>query len=137
MNRIFDIAGSALAAQTLRLNTIASNVANANTVAGSPDDVYRARSPIFTAVFEEAASKAGLDTAKVQVTGVVEHDKPAIAQYRPDHPLADENGNVYTPDIEVMSQYADMIAASRSYETNVEVIDTTRQLMLKTLQLGR
>ena len=73
----------------------------------------------------------------MRVSAVVEQDKPPIVQYRPDHPLADENGNVYMPDIEVMTQYADLLSASRSYETNVEVIDTTRQLMLKTLQMGR
>ena len=137
MNRIFDIANSALAAQTVRLNTIASNVANANTVAGSPEEVYRAKAPVFTAVLDQATSGAGVDTARVRVSGVVEQDKPPIVQFRPDHPLADENGNIYAPDIEVMAEYADLVAASRSYETNVEVIDTTRQLLLKTLQLGR
>jgi flagellar basal-body rod protein FlgC len=137
MNRIFGIASSALAAQTVRLNTIASNVANANTVAGSPEAVYRARSPVFSAVLERAASPEDVDTASVRVTGVYQHEKPPVIQYRPDHPLADENGNIFAPDIEVMTQYADLIAASRSYETNVEIIDTTRQLMLKTLQLGR
>ena len=134
MNRIFDIASSALAAQTIRLNTIASNVANANTVAGSPDEVYRPRAPIFQAVLDGARTEGA---AGVRVVDVVESDVPAVAHFRPDHPLADENGNVFAPDIEVMREYADLVSASRTYETNVEIIDTTRQLLLKTLQLGR
>ena len=137
MNRIFDIANSALAAQTIRLNTIASNLANANTEAGSPDAVYRAKSPVFRAVMERATAETGVETAGVRVVGVAEETKPPLVQYRPEHPLADANGNIYVPDIEIMSEYADLVAASRSYETNVEIIDTTRQLLLKTLQLGR
>lgn len=134
MNKIFEIAGSALAAQTVRLNTIASNVANANTVSGSPDEVYRPRAPVFQAVLVTAQEDGA---AGVRVARVAQSDAPAVAQFRPDHPLADENGNVYAPDIEVMREYADLVAASRTYETNVEILDTTRQLLMKTLQLGR
>jgi len=137
MNRVFDIAGSAMAAQSVRLNTVASNVANADTAAGAPGAGYRARSPVFAATLDAALAADESATPGVRVVDVVEQERPARIEHRPGHPLADADGNVYVPNIEVMEQLADLMSASRTYETNVEVLNTARQLLLRTLQIGR
>lgn len=143
LGKIFEISGSALSAQSTRLNTIASNLANADAVSGSPETVYRARHPVFAATLAQAAGAAGTPgggspaAAGVRVTGIVESQAPPIARHEPGHPLADENGYVYLPAINTVEQMADMISASRSYSSSVEVLSTTRDLMLRTLQLGR
>jgi flagellar basal-body rod protein FlgC len=136
LERIFDIAGSALSAGSVRLNTVSSNLANAETVSGSPETAYRARQPVFASVL--AAEGGGApQAARVQVTGIVESSAPPRMEFRPDHPAADPDGYIYHSNVNVMEQMADLISASRSYQTNVDVMSTTRQLMLKTLDLGK
>ena len=131
--RIFQVAGSALDAQNVRLNTIASNLANANVAASSPEEAYRARMPVFTA--QPDASMEG--AVRVSVSQVVQSDAEPVPRYQPDHPQADEAGYVYMPNVNTVEQMADMISASRSYQTNLEVMNTTKDLMMQTLQLGR
>lgn len=135
MFKVFDVAGSALSAQSLRMNITASNLANADSVSSSTDETYRARQPIFAAMLDEASRETG--AVGVEVKGVVESQAPLRQQYSPDHPMADEKGYVHLPNVNVVEEMANMISASRSYQSNVEVINTTKQLMLKTLTLGQ
>ena len=128
--RIFDIAGSGMSAQSVRLNTVASNLANADSVAGDPNSVYKARHPVFQAVL----GKEG--TASVGVAGIAQSQAAPETRYDPGNPLADAQGNVYAPNVNVVEEMADMISASRSYQNNVEVLNTTRDMMLNTLKLG-
>ena len=130
---IFDVAGSAMGAQSLRLNTVASNLANADSVAGSPDAVYRAKQPVFSA--EAVGNDPAL--AGVRVTEVRESDAAPLKRYEPNHPLADAQGYVYAPDVDPVAQMVDMISASRSYQANVEVFNTARELAVATLGMGK
>ena len=131
--RIFDIAGSAMAAQSARLNTVASNLANADAVSGDEASVYKARLPVFKAVPDATAA----DSAQVQVLGVVESEAPAEKRYEPGHPLADAQGYVYAPNVNVVEEMVNMISASRSYQSSVEVMNTAKDLALSTLTVGR
>lgn len=137
MFKVFDIAGSAMSAQSLRLNVTASNLANANSVSSSIDQTYRARQPVFAAMLNEAGRGGDKDAVGVQVRGIVESQAPLQQQYQPDHPMADENGYVYLPNVNVVEEMANMISASRSYQTNVEVVNTAKQLMMRTLTMGQ
>lgn len=130
---IFDVAGSALQAQSIRLSTLASNLANADSVAGSPDQVYRPLEPVFRAT----AHKSDPALTNVQVSGIVERDTPPIQRYEPGHPLADEQGYVYAPDVDPVSQMVNMISASRSYQAGVEMLNTAKELAMATLSMGR
>ncbi len=135
MFNIFDISGSAMNAQSVRLNTVASNLANADTVSSTPDQVYQAKHPIFSELLQEAGSKQG--AAGVQVKEIVESKAPALVRYEPNHPLADAQGNIYSPNINMVEEMANMMSASRSYQNNVEVFNTSKQLLMATLNLGR
>lgn len=130
--RIFDIAGSALAAQSVRLNATASNLANANNVAGSPEDVYQAREPVFSVATDTQGEVAGVRVMDVQ-TNTAEPQK----LYQPGHPLADGEGYVYAPSINVVEEMVNMISAQRSYQSNVEVFNTVKDLTMRTLSLGK
>ena len=136
MYKIFDIAGSGLSAQTLRLNTVASNMANAESVSGTEEGAYRARNPVFAAVFNEMAVK-GEGVASVEVTDVVESQAPVVQRYEPNHPLANEEGYIFQSNVNIAEEMANMISASRSYQTNVEVMNTAKQLITSTLRLGQ
>ncbi|MEQ8799403.1 MAG: flagellar basal body rod protein FlgC [Salinisphaeraceae bacterium] len=129
---IFDIAGSAMAAQSVRLNTVASNMANADAVTGDPATTYRALHPVFHASRPDASGNAG-----VSIAGVVESTAEPQRRYQPGHPAADADGYVYAPNVDVVEQMVDMISASRSYQNSVEVLSTTKDLMLRTLELGK
>lgn len=131
--KIFDIAGSALAAQSVRLNTVASNLANAGAVAGDPEAVYKARMPVFEALH----STTSPDTAQVRVQGIVESQRPAEARYEPGHPMADAEGFIYASNVNVVEEMVNMISASRSYQSSVEVMNTAKELANRTLSLGR
>lgn len=134
---IFDIAGSGMSAQSVRLNTTASNLANADAVSGDPKNVYRAKHPVF-AVAQPGNSPVGtVAGASVQVTGIVESTADPVKRYDPGHPLADGEGYVYSPGVNVVEEMTDMISASRSYQNDVEVMKTARDLMLATLRLGQ
>jgi flagellar basal-body rod protein FlgC len=129
--RIFDIAGAGMSAQSVRLNTVASNLANAESVSGDPNKVYRARHPVFEAV------ETGDVGASVKVDGIVENQAAPEKRYDPGNPLADGTGYVYAPNVNSVEEMVDMISASRSYQNNVEVMNTARNQMLATLKLGQ
>jgi flagellar basal-body rod protein FlgC len=133
--KVFDIAGSGLAAQSVRLNTVASNLANADSISSDPNKVYKARHPVFEAV-RTALSNTGSDVA-VKVNGIVENNSPPSARYEPGNPLADTQGYVYAPNVNVIEEMVDMISASRAYQNNVEVLNTSKDLLLATLRLGQ
>lgn len=133
--KIFDISGSGMAAQSLRLNTVASNLANANSVSGDPDSVYRARHPVFEAVRSALGNDAS--AAAVRVRGITESDAPALARYEPGNPLANADGYVFSPNVNVVEQMVDMISASRSFQSNVEVMNASKEMLLSTLRLGQ
>jgi flagellar basal-body rod protein FlgC len=134
--KIFDIAGSALSAQSVRLNTVASNLANANTVSGDKESVYKARYPVFETVIGGVGRDAGA-TASVRVTEVIESEKAPLARYEPGNPVADADGFVYAPDINPVEQMVDMISASRSYQNSIEVMNSSKEMLLATLRLGQ
>lgn len=134
---VFNIAGSGMSAQTVRLNTTASNIANANTVSSSIDKTYRARQPVFAAELTKAAGAQQGESAGVKVLGIVESDAPLNIEYSPNHPNADENGYIYKPNVNMMEEMANMMSASRTYQTNVSVADAAKQMLAKTLQLGQ
>ena len=138
--KIFDIAGSGLSAQSVRLNTVASNLANADSVSGDPSTVYKARHPVFQAVQQQmlgASSMQNQSESAVRVAGIVESQAAPQMRYDPGNPLANAQGNIYAPNVNVIEEMTDMISASRAYQDNVEVMNTSKDLMLATLKLGQ
>jgi len=133
--KVFDVAGSGMSAQMLRLNTIASNLANANTIATNENEVYQARHPVFESVMQNMGGKN--DMAVVRVKSIMQEQTAAIPQYRPNHPLANDEGFVFSPAIDSIAEMADMISASRSYQNNIEVLTTVKEMTLRTLQMGQ
>ncbi|HLF97950.1 MAG TPA: flagellar basal body rod protein FlgC [Methylococcaceae bacterium] len=135
--RIFDVAASAMSAQSQRLNLVASNLANANTVSSSADQTYRSRQPVFAAALQDAMGNSGPGEAPgVKMLGVVENRTPLQMEYAPDHPMANEEGYIFKANVNTVEEMTNMISASRSYQDNVEVFNTAKQLMLQTLRLG-
>ncbi|MFT6269898.1 MAG: flagellar basal-body rod protein FlgC [Alphaproteobacteria bacterium] len=133
---IMNISGTGMAAETVRLNTTASNIANANSVSSSYGETYKARHPVFGAALDQASQ----DRTKgigVNVLGVVESQKPLQVEYAPGNPLADENGYIYKPNVNIVEEMANMLSASKAYETNVQVADTTKKIFRRVLQLGQ
>ena len=130
---IFDVAGSAMNAQSVRLSTVASNLANADSVAGTPEAAFHAKLPIF----EATPINGNPALAGVQVTQVTESTNAPVKRYEPGHPLADAQGYVYAPDVDPVAQMVDLISASRSYQANVEVFNSAKELAMATLNLGR
>src|ERR1700760_2206735 len=130
---IFDIAGSALAAQTVRLNTVASNLANTDSVTGDANSAYKAREAVFQSLPDP--SNPGL--AGVQTMGINESNLPPVKRYEPGNPIADAQGYVYAPNIDPVAQMVNMISSARAYQADVEVINTAKELALSTLSLGK
>ncbi|MDO6460412.1 flagellar basal body rod protein FlgC [Granulosicoccaceae sp. 1_MG-2023] len=130
---VFDISGSGMASQALRMNLTASNMANANSVAGSEDEAYKSRHPVFSALMQDVNSDG---STGVQSLGVVESQAAHEKRYEPEHPLADEEGYVYASNVNAVEEMANMISASRSYRNNIEVLNTSKTLLLETLKLG-
>jgi len=133
---IFDIAGSALSAQSQRMNVSASNLANADSVVGPDGQPYRARQVVFQ-VNPPAGQALGEEIGGVRVAGVVQDPSPLKQVYDPSHPLANEQGYIFMPNVDPVAETVNMIAASRSYQANVEVLNTAKQLMAKTLTIGQ
>lgn len=131
LDRIFDIAASAMNAQSQRLNVVASNLANADSIAGPDGEPYKSRQVVFSVDDLSDGAKG------VSVSDIVEDDRPGKQTYDPKHPLADERGYITHSNVSVVEEMVNMISASRSYQNNIEVMNTTQQLMLKTLQMGR
>lgn len=129
----FSISGSAISAQSLRLNTTASNLANAETIAASKEQAYRSRETVFQSYLfnQQRPAEAG-----VKMLGIVESDAEVRKQYQPEHPFANEQGYVFTSNVDTVEEMANMLSSSRSYQNNVEVLNTSKDLMLRTLSLG-
>lgn len=132
--RIFDIAASGMTAQSTRLNTVSSNLANADSVSSSAGGAYRARQPVFAATLNDVFNASS--DVKVKVLGIVESQEPLQQRYAPTHPLANEDGYIFMPNVNTVEEMANMISASRSYQANVEVVNTSKQMLLRTLSLG-
>ncbi len=132
---IFDIAGSGMSAQTVRLNTTASNLANADSVSRTAEAAYKARHPVFKTV--QAALGGDAAGQQVQVAGITQSTAQVEARYEPGNPLANADGYVYGSNVNVVEEMVDMISASRSYQNNVEVMNTSKEMMLATLKLGQ
>jgi flagellar basal-body rod protein FlgC len=146
LGSIFDIAGSGMTAQSLRLNTTASNIANAETASSSTEETYRARKPVFAAVQQSLLNpgQGGLpmagDSAQgagVRVEGIVESEAELQMRYEPHHPAANEDGYVYYPNVNVVEEMADMMSSSRSFQMNVDVMNTAKSMMQRILTLGQ
>lgn len=143
LNRIMDIAGSGMNAQSVRLNTTASNIANAESAASSADSVYRGRHPVFAAAYHnmlghpDSTNLSGDASAGVNVLGIVESDAPLQMRFEPNHPLADEQGYVFYPNVNVVEEMTNMISASRSFQVNVEVMNSAKQMVQRVLTLGQ
>jgi flagellar basal-body rod protein FlgC len=135
VKNIFDIAQRAMNAQMTRMNTIASNLANANTVASSEEEAFRPMRPIFETKFSENFGKDGVATT--DVVEIVGLERRAERKYAPDHPKADEDGFVYASAVMPEEEMVDMLEASRQYQNNVEVVTTLRALMVRTLSMGK
>lgn len=134
LSSIYDIAGSSMTAQTLRLNTIASNMANAETVAGTPEQVYKARRPVFSEILKQAGSET---SSRVEVSRIIESQASPLMRYEPNNPLANDEGNVFYPDINMVKEMADMMSATRSYQTSVEMMSNARRMHQRLLSLGQ
>ncbi|WP_426153781.1 flagellar basal body rod protein FlgC [Pseudomonas sp. DC3000-4b1] len=145
LSSVFNIAGTGMSAQTTRLNSTASNIANAETVSSSIDQTYRARHPVFATVLADQAGASGGSLFEdqgvagqgVQVTGIVEDQSNLEARYEPNNPAANQDGYVYYPNVNVVEEMADMISASRSFQVNAEIMNTAKTMMQKVLTLGQ
>jgi flagellar basal-body rod protein FlgC len=135
---VFGISGSGMSAQSVRLNLTASNLANSESVASAPEDAYRARHPVFQTMLRDAVlGRADGNTGGgVRTAGVVESQTEGEARYEPGHPLADDKGYIYASNVNSVEEMANMISASRSYQQNVEVMKTSKDLLMRTLRLG-
>jgi flagellar basal-body rod protein FlgC len=133
--KVLSVSGSAVSAQSQRLNVVASNLANADTVAGPDGQAYKARQVVFQTVAMGGANEAG--AAGVHVSNVVENDAPGRKVHDPKHPAADAQGYVAYSNVNAVEEMVNMIAASRSYQNNIEVMNTAKSLLTKTLQLGQ
>ncbi|MFY2509295.1 flagellar basal body rod protein FlgC [Vibrio pectenicida] len=137
---IYSIAGSAMNAQTVRLNTVASNLANADAASANAKDAYKALKPVFATVYNKtqlSASKDSYPNAEVRIVDVVQSSSQAEQRFEPTNPLANDQGYVYYPDIDVVAEMADMMSATRSFETNVEVLTNVKSMQQGLLKLGQ
>ncbi|MDW3094341.1 MAG: flagellar basal body rod protein FlgC [Gammaproteobacteria bacterium] len=132
---IFDISGSGLSAQSVRLNVTASNISNAQSVAGSADAAYKARNPVFSAMYKDVFNSQSSNIG-VQTLGIVENNTEAPKRYEPGNPLADDEGYIYLSNVNPIEEMTNMMSASRGYQNNVEVMNTSKDLLLQTLRLG-
>ncbi|MET4163000.1 flagellar basal-body rod protein FlgC [Marinobacterium sp. MBR-111] len=142
LSNVFNIAGSAMTAQTVRLNTTASNMANAESISSSEAETYRARKPVFA--LKETQIEHLPDHLQTLVPGqgvdvkeIIESDSPLRMAYEPNHPMADENGYIWYPNVNVVEEMADMISASRSFQINADIMNTAKQMLQRTLTLGQ
>ncbi|MGR6874908.1 flagellar basal body rod protein FlgC [Pseudomonas sp. HK3] len=146
LTNVFNIAGTGMNAQSVRLNTTASNIANAETVSSSIDETYKARKPWFSVIDKQWDNVKGLSDKLdirsqigdgVEVKGIIESDAPLKKRYQPHHPMADEEGYVMYPNVNVVEEMTDMMSSSRSYQLNVEMMKTAKQMLQRTLTLGQ
>lgn len=134
--KVFDIAGSGMNAQSMRLNLVASNISNANSVSSTLEGTYKSRQPVFAAELQNILEKNHA-ASSVNVLGVVESQAPTVMEYAPNHPMADAKGYIFKPNVNTVEEMANMMSASRSYQNNVDVLDAAKQMMLQTLKMGQ
>lgn len=132
---VFEVSGSALSAQSIRLNTTSSNLANAETVSSNREQTYRARHPVFATAMDMVNDDQA--SAGVRIKGIVESQAELRMRYEPEHPMANEEGYIFLPNVNAIEEMANMISASRSYQYNVEAMNTSKQLLMATLRLGQ
>jgi len=135
IKNIFDIAARGMSAQMLRLNTVASNLANARSVASTEADAYRAIKPVFRTLYADDLEKTGV--ASVDVVDIVAVDRAPEKIFQPGHPKADQDGYIYVAAVDQEEEMVEMLEASRQYENNVEVVSTLRGLMMRTINMGK
>lgn len=146
LTNVFNIAGTGMNAQSIRLNTTASNIANAETVSSSIDETYKARKPWFQVLEKQWKDVDGLNRKLdvrsqtgdgVKVAAIVESEAPLQRRFEPHHPMADDEGYVTYPNVNIVEEMTDMMSSSRSYQMNVEVLKTAKQMLQRTLTLGQ
>ena len=135
IKNIFDIAARGMSAQMVRLNTVASNLANSRTVASSDAEAYKAIKAVFKTVYADDVQRTGVSS--VDVDEIIEVDRPAEKSFQPGHPKADKDGFIYTAAVNVEEEMVEMLEASRQYENNVEMVSTLRGLMMRTINIGK
>lgn len=141
--QVFDIAGSGMSAQSLRLNTTASNMANANSAASSAEQTYRARHAVFAPMMNAAMQDVFADNSMqqsavgVRVAGIVEDARPLQPRYEPGNPMANDEGYVYYPNVDIVEEMTNMISSSRSFQMNVDVMTAARTMMQRVMTLGQ
>ena len=133
MFNVFDVVGSAMGAQSVRMNATASNLANAEVGASSPEQAYRSRQPVFATILDETSFARG----GVQVTDIVNNPTPGPRRFEPSSPMADAEGYVYLSNVNVLEEMANMMSASRTYQNSIEVLNTSKELMVRTLSIGQ
>ncbi len=129
---VFNIASSAMSAQSQRLNVVASNLSNADSVTNSSGQPYRGRQVVFSTLNTDSSGASG-----VKVAGVVHDASPMKKTYEPHHPLADADGYIVKPNVNVVDEMVNMMSASRSYQNSVDIMNTTKSLLQKTLTIGQ
>lgn len=132
--KIMDISGTGMHVQTIRLNTVASNMANVDSISSNADETYRSKQPVFQTILDQ---RTGEPRNGVRVKEIVESQAPLKMEYSPNHPMANEEGYIFRPNVNVVEEMANMMSASQTYQTNVEVLNTSKQLLLRTIQLGK
>ncbi|GAA3560918.1 MULTISPECIES: flagellar basal body rod protein FlgC [Marinobacter] len=141
-HNIYDIAGSAMRAQSVRLNTVASNLANANSAAGSEEDAFRAIKPVFASLYQSLETRSPvtsqrLAAASVGIAGVTESDRAIERRHEPGSPIADGDGYVYYSNVNVVEEMADMMSASRNFQTSVDMVSRVNSMQQGLLRLGQ
>ncbi len=129
-----DISATGMHVQTIRLNTIASNMANVDSISSNAGETYRSKQPVFKTIMND---ETGRPSGGVKIEKIVESQAPLKMEYNPSHPMANKDGYIFRPNVNVVEEMANMLDASRTYDTNIEVMNTAKQLLLRTIQLGK
>lgn len=139
MFSVFNIAGQGMAAQTIRLNTTASNIANADSASSTAESAYKAKHPVFATIKAQIENEMMQDPSSygVKVMGIKQSNAEPMMKYAPDHPQANEQGYIFLPNVNVVEEMANMISASRTYQTNVQMMNTVKTMMQQTINIGR
>ncbi len=135
IKNVYDVAARAMSAQIVRMNAIASNLANANNVSGSKEDVYKPLRPVFKTIYSDQLKQTGLST--VDAIRVESLDREPIKTYQPNHPAADEEGYIFKAAVDMDEEMVEMLETQRQYTNNIEVLNTIRNLTMRTLNIGK
>ena len=135
IKNVYDVAARAMSAQIVRMNAIASNLANANNVSGDKEDVYKLLRPVFKTIYSDKLKQTGLST--VDAIRVESLDREPIKTYQPNHPAADENGYIFKAAVDMDEEMVEMLETQRQYTNNIEVLNTIRNLTMRTLNIGK